>query len=66
MSGLEALYWAQKFPDEIKAIIGIDMATPEVYEHLKVNSAIYAFQYNFFHHNFLPICLPKTGFQKIL
>jgi pimeloyl-ACP methyl ester carboxylesterase len=55
MSGLEALYWAQKYPDEIKAIIGIDMATPEVYEHLKVNSAVYAFL------GFLA----KTGIQRI-
>ena len=28
MSGLEALRWKQKFPDEVSAIIGIDMATP--------------------------------------
>ncbi len=31
MSGLEAIYWAQKYPDEVKAIIGIDPATPDVY-----------------------------------
>lgn len=29
MSGLEAIYWAQKYPDEVKAIIGLDPATPE-------------------------------------
>ena len=28
MSGLEAIRWKQKFPEEISAIIGIDMATP--------------------------------------
>lgn len=28
MSGLEAIRWKQQFPDEIAAIIGIDMATP--------------------------------------
>ena len=28
MSGLEAIRWKQKFPDEVSAIIGIDMATP--------------------------------------
>ena len=33
MSGLEALYWAQKYPDEVEAIIGLDMATPESYDH---------------------------------
>jgi pimeloyl-ACP methyl ester carboxylesterase len=55
MSGLEALYWAQKYPDEIKAIIGIDMAVPEVYEYIKVNPAIYTFFG----------ILAKTGFQRI-
>ena len=28
MSGLEAIRWKQKFPEEVSAIIGIDMATP--------------------------------------
>lgn len=28
MSGIEAIRWKQKFPDEVPAIIGIDMATP--------------------------------------
>ena len=28
MSGLEAIRWKQKFPGEVSAIIGIDMATP--------------------------------------
>lgn len=28
MSGIEAIRWKQRFPDEISAIIGIDMATP--------------------------------------
>lgn len=35
MSGLEAIYWAQKYPQEIKAIIGLDMAFPEAYEKRK-------------------------------
>ena len=29
MAGLEALYWAQKYPHEVKAIIGLDPCTPE-------------------------------------
>jgi len=29
MSGLEAIYWAQKYPDEVEAIIGLDPCTPE-------------------------------------
>lgn len=37
MSGLEALYWAQKYPDEVSAIIGLDMAVPQYYESMKIN-----------------------------
>ena len=37
MSGLEALYWAQKYPDEVTAIIGLDMAVPEYYDNMKIN-----------------------------
>lgn len=31
LSGLEAIYWAQKYPDEIKCIIGLDIGLPEEY-----------------------------------
>ncbi|MBR6880125.1 MAG: alpha/beta hydrolase [Lachnospiraceae bacterium] len=34
-SGLEALYWAQTYPDEVEAIIGLDMAFPEAYNYTK-------------------------------
>lgn len=37
MSGLEALYWAQKYPDEVTAIVGLDMAVPGYYESMKIN-----------------------------
>ena len=37
MSGIEALYWAQQYPDEVEAIIGLDMAVPEYYEEMKIN-----------------------------
>lgn len=37
MSGIEALYWAQKYPDEVMAIIGIDMAIPESYDDYNIN-----------------------------
>ncbi len=36
ISGLEALHWAQLYPDEVSAIIGLDMAVPQVYESMKV------------------------------
>ncbi|NLL90823.1 MAG: alpha/beta hydrolase [Ruminococcaceae bacterium] len=37
MSGIEALYWAQKYPDEVSAIIGLDMSVPKAYEELDIN-----------------------------
>ena len=38
MGGLEALYWANQHPDEIKAIIGLDMAVPDSYNYLDFDS----------------------------
>lgn len=38
MSGLEAIYWAQQYPDEVEAIIGLDMAVPESYEHFDASA----------------------------
>ena len=40
MSGLEALYWAQKYPDEVSAIIGLDMAVPAYYDSMNINIPI--------------------------
>lgn len=37
MSGLEALYWAQQYPDEVEAIVGLDMAVPQYYELMDIN-----------------------------
>lgn len=37
MSGIEALYWAQQYPEEVSAIIGLDMAVPGAYEDYKMN-----------------------------
>ena len=31
MSGMEAIRWKQKYPDEVSAIIGLDMAVPATY-----------------------------------
>lgn len=31
LSGLEAIYWAQKYPNEIKGIIALDIGLPEQY-----------------------------------
>lgn len=40
MSGIEALYWANKYPDEIKGIVGLDPAVPKAYENMKINSLL--------------------------
>lgn len=37
MSGLEALRWSQKYPDEVSAIVGLDMAVPQYYESMDIN-----------------------------
>ena len=40
LSGLEAIYWAQKYPDEVSAIIGLDMAAPEYYTDLNIDANV--------------------------
>ena len=40
MSGIEALYWAQQYPKEVEAIIGLDMAVPEAYKDYKINMSM--------------------------
>jgi len=34
MSGLEAIHWANRYPDEVAAIIGLDPATPPSYDSM--------------------------------
>lgn len=38
MSGLEALYWAQKYPLEVNAIIGLDPCVPDAVQLLPIFS----------------------------
>ncbi len=40
MGGLETIYWAQHYPDEVLGIIGLDMAVPEVYEKMNINVSL--------------------------
>lgn len=40
LSGLDALYWAQKYPEEVSAIIGLDMAVPQAYTSLNIPRAL--------------------------
>lgn len=37
MSGIEALYWYQKYPEEVSAVIGLDVARYEAYESKWLN-----------------------------
>ena len=53
MSGLEALYWQIKYPEEIVAIIGLDMAFPKAYDHLHIPNV------SFLHY------ATKTGLHRI-
>ena len=40
MSGIEALYWAQQYPEEVSAIIGLDMSTPAAYEKMTISAPL--------------------------
>ncbi len=40
MSGIEALYWAGQYPEEVEAIIGLDMAVPKAYDDYKINMSM--------------------------
>ncbi|MBO0603093.1 alpha/beta hydrolase [Sporosarcina sp. E16_3] len=50
MSGLEAIRWTQKYPEEVEAIIGLDPAIPAIYEVLPLPS--------------LPSILAATAFAR--
>lgn len=38
MSALEAIYWAHKYPSEVQAIVGLDMAVPDSYTNDNMES----------------------------
>ena len=40
MSGIEAVYWAQQYPDEVQAIIGLDMSTPAAYGEMTISGPL--------------------------
>ena len=40
ISSLETLLWQEKYPSEVKAIIGLDWALPESYAHLTIHPQI--------------------------
>ena len=45
MASLESLVWQEKYPDEVKALIGLDWALPSSYEDLKQNQALLTVAY---------------------
>ena len=45
MASLESLAWQEKYPDEVKALIGLDWALPSSYENLKDNQAMLTLAY---------------------
>ena len=40
IASLESLAWQEKYPDEVKALVGLDWALPSSYEDLKDNQAL--------------------------
>ena len=45
MASLESLAWQEKYPDEVKALVGLDWALPSSYEDLKNNQALLSVAY---------------------
>ena len=45
MASLESLAWQKKYPDEVKALVGLDWALPASYEDLKDNQALLTVAY---------------------
>ena len=40
LASLESLAWQEKYPDEVKTLVGLDWALPASYENLKQNQAL--------------------------
>ena len=45
MASLESLAWQEQYPDEVKALVGLDWALPSSYEDLKDNQALLTIAY---------------------
>ena len=45
LASLESLAWQEMFPDEVKALIGLDWALPSSYENLKQNQTLLTVAY---------------------
>jgi hypothetical protein len=68
MSALEAIYWAETYPDEVKAIIGLDMAVPGSYnkDHSNMSKIVFMKVMTFFGmHRIQAFCyINKDGLTK--
>ena len=40
MSGLEAIMWAQDYPDEVEAIVGLDNVLPRTYDNFDIEGTL--------------------------
>ena len=45
IASLESLAWQEKYPDEVKALVGLDLALPSSYEDLKDNQSLLTVAY---------------------
>jgi len=63
MSGLEAIYWAQKYPEEVKAIIGLDPLTPEAYKILPEPNKIQLFAMYFISRSGITRYMPDSDIE---
>lgn len=45
MASLESLAWQEKYPNEVKALVGLDWALPSSYEDLKDNQSLLSVAY---------------------
>jgi len=45
IASLESLAWQEKYPDEVKALVGLDWALPSSYEDLKINQGLLTVAY---------------------
>ena len=69
MASLESLAWQEKYPNEVKALIGLDWALPASYEDLKENQALLTVAYwsskigllRYFPESFSTICQVYQG-----
>lgn len=64
MSGLEAMYWAENYPEEVKAIIGLDSVTPESVKALPKPSKIELYSMYFISRIGLSRFMPEGDVEK--